>query len=280
VTDGRTWIVWAGSLSVLALLAILVFGRPGPPPAGGPETPEERGPRAAGLASPEASPAERPHEPPGPVNQPGAAAPSKAPLPSSSSADRPARGGSRPRHVGRPLQPTREARQLDEDALLAAGVDYEDVVRLRESFEAAEAERARLRAAAEQEGRRLTAEERDALWQLESELEQELGAEAYDQMLYASGDPNRAQVRWVSTSSPAEAAGLTSGDLILRYDGLPIYRYDEFRFMVEETPPGTPVPIEFQRGGEVHRTEMVTGPMPRRYRGVDGLDVIPRSVEP
>ncbi len=151
---------------------------------------------------------------------------------------------------------------------------------LRERFEAAEVERARLRAAAKQAGRPLTADESEALWQFESELEQELGSEAYDRLLYASGDPNRVLVRWVGHGFPAEAAGLAQGDLILRLDGLPIYHHEELRWFLEETPPGTPVAIEFQRGETVHQTEMVTGPLPRRHRGVDGLDVVPNRAEP
>jgi hypothetical protein len=276
VTGGRSWIGWLGGVSALALLAILVFGRAGPPPAGAPERQEEPVARSA----PEPPPAEGLEGPSGAVPQPGAPSPQKRALPLESSPEQLARRAPRPKYVGRPLKATGEPRRFDEDALLAAGVDYDDVVRLRESFEAAEVERGRLREAAEQEGRPLLVDERDALWQLESELEQELGAEAYDQMLYASGDPNRAMVRWVSTESPAAAAGLAAGDLILSYDGLPIYRYDEFRYVVEETPPGTMVPIEYQRGEEVHSGNMVAGPFPRRYRGVDGFDVVPSRVEP
>jgi len=267
---------------------MLVFGRAGPPPAGVPERREEPLARSA-----EAPPAEGLEGPGGAAPEPSAGSPSpqKRALPRESSPDELARRAPRPKYVGRPLKARAERRQLDEDALLAAGVDYDDVLQLRESFEAAEFERGRLREAAEQEGRPLTADEREALWLFESELEEQLGSEAYDRLLYASGEPNRAQVRWVSSLSPAEAAGLASGDVILSYDGLPIYRYEEFRWLAEETPPGTAVPIEFQRGEGVHWTEIVTGPRPRRnrtprngqvppLRGLDGLDVIPSRVEP
>ncbi len=60
-------------------------------------------------------------------------------------------------------------------------------------------------------------------------LRSELGEETYDRYLYSSGQNNRMRVNSVLSGSPAETAGLGTGDIILRYDGKNIFNWADIR---------------------------------------------------
>lgn len=69
--------------------------------------------------------------------------------------------------------------------------------------------------------------------------------------------PAGALVSGVGADSPAAAAGLQAGDIILSYDGRPLERSGELPPLVGETPVGEQVKLEVQRAGE-RRELMVT----------------------
>ena len=81
-------------------------------------------------------------------------------------------------------------------------------------------ERLYLRDQAIREGWMDTDQYRERLQQLEfarGELRVELGDDAFDRYLYASDRPNRVRVQSLIDGSPAAAAGLRPGDVILSY---------------------------------------------------------------
>ncbi len=61
---------------------------------------------------------------------------------------------------------------------------------------------------------------------------------------------NGALVADVTPGSPAEAAGLKSGDVITRYNDQPVQDASQLKLKVAETPPGTTVPMQINRNGE------------------------------
>jgi membrane-associated protease RseP (regulator of RpoE activity) len=149
---------------------------------------------------------------------------------------------------------------FDEAVLIESGMRPSDVTRLRERFEQAESERAQLRGPAIGEGRNLTPEELDELDEIEDQLEQELGPDDYDRMLYAAGEDNRVRVTKVLSRSPGEGAGFMPGDVVLSYDGKPVFKVRDFRTRLREGPPGSSAPIEYQRGDQILTDEIRTGP--------------------
>jgi serine protease Do len=66
----------------------------------------------------------------------------------------------------------------------------------------------------------------------------------------------------VTLDSPAQAAGLEQGDLIVTFDGKPVAGAHDLPRMVAETPAGTEVPLEVLRGGEKLTLTLEVGSMP------------------
>ncbi len=112
------------------------------------------------------------------------------------------------------------ARVLDPAHLVKAGIDpatAEDIVRRKNQIELRKLE---LRDHAAREGYLGSSrymQELQALVDEDLSLRAELGDEAYDRYLYASGQANRVRVAAVIPGSAAEQAGVKAGDLILRY---------------------------------------------------------------
>ncbi len=89
----------------------------------------------------------------------------------------------------------------------------------------------------------------------------EVGDDAYDRYLYALGQPNRVRIDDVMAQSPAEEAGLQSGDMIVRYGDTRIFAPDE---LVGETRNGTlgeNVRLSVIRNGERLEVEVPRGPL-------------------
>ena len=59
---------------------------------------------------------------------------------------------------------------------------------------------------------------------------------------------NAVVVQHVDPDTPAEAAGIRRGDMIVRYNGQAVTDVDQFKSLILETVPGTLVPIELSRG--------------------------------
>ncbi|MBI3084185.1 MAG: PDZ domain-containing protein, partial [candidate division NC10 bacterium] len=61
----------------------------------------------------------------------------------------------------------------------------------------------------------------------------------------------------VRTGSPAEKAGLRSGDLILRFDGKVVKNLEDFVFVLRGKRAGDRVEVIYRRGTEVRMTSAV-----------------------
>jgi S1-C subfamily serine protease len=55
----------------------------------------------------------------------------------------------------------------------------------------------------------------------------------------------------VSKRSPAAAAGLAEGDLLLRFDQRQISTIDSLQALLRDWPPGKPAPLDLLRRGKV-----------------------------
>lgn len=117
----------------------------------------------------------------------------------------------------------------------------------------------------------------DAEWFLEeaerqdarlSQLEDELGEEGYDWLLYAAGQSNRVRVTVVLPGSAASDAGLQSGDLLLAYDGERIATSSQVSGAARAGTTGEMVPIDFERDGQRHQGFIVRGSLGARIEDV------------
>ncbi len=124
------------------------------------------------------------------------------------------------------------ARVLDPSHLVKAGVDpviAEDIVRRKNEIELQKLE---LRDRAAREGYLGSSrymQELQALVDADFSLRAELGEDAYDRYLYASGQANRVRVAAVIPGSAAEQAGVRSGDLIIRYGETRLFGWRELQ---------------------------------------------------
>jgi hypothetical protein len=93
-------------------------------------------------------------------------------------------------------------------------------------------------------------------------LRSELGEDAYDRYLYASGRPNRVKVRGVMEGSAAESAGLKGGDTLISYAGKRVFNNDDLQRLSYEGQPGESVVLEVRGAdGTVSQLVMPRGPL-------------------
>lgn len=105
------------------------------------------------------------------------------------------------------------------------------------------------------------AEAVDALFTFESPLREDLGDDGFDRYLYAMGRHNRVVVGGINPASAAQKAGLQSGDVIVRYDGEPVYSSWHLVRLRSSGEAGEPVVVEITRDGQPMRITIPRGPM-------------------
>jgi serine protease Do len=79
---------------------------------------------------------------------------------------------------------------------------------------------------------------------------------------YGLDRPKGALVNSVTSESPAEKAGIETGDLILELNGKPVRDRDDLRLRIGETEPGTVVELSILRNGSEKNLKVRLGEMP------------------
>lgn len=161
---------------------------------------------------------------------------------------------------------TRRARgpaqaELDERTLLELGLAESEVRALRERWDAAQLERLELNDRAAREGWLFRPRHRRQVDQLDAALRAELGESAYDQMLYATGQPNRVVVTSVIGGSAAEIAGLREGDRVISYGSERVFRPKDVRAGTIAGERGERVRIVVERNGQTRSYVVPRGPL-------------------
>jgi hypothetical protein len=95
----------------------------------------------------------------------------------------------------------------------------------------------------------------------DSILREELGDENFERYLDASGRPTSVPVSSVLGSSPAEAAGLKAGDVIVRYDGERVFSMTDINLASMNGQAGESVAIDILRDGIAMQVAMPRGPL-------------------
>jgi hypothetical protein len=150
---------------------------------------------------------------------------------------------------------------FDEAALVGAGVDPERARRLRERWEEHELEKLYLADEALRGGWLRSPRHAEQRRGLEAGLREELGEAEWDQLLYATGQPNRVVVSHVLAGSPAARAGLEAGDVIVAYDGRSVFRRRDLVLGTAAGDPGELVTVRVERSGEPVTVRMPRGPL-------------------
>lgn len=92
-------------------------------------------------------------------------------------------------------------------------------------------------------------------------MREELGDTDYEKYLEGMGRPTSINVREVLTSSPAQAAGLESGDQIVAYDGRRVFDMNELTGLTYEGTPGETVAVDVMRDGQLVQLYVERGPL-------------------
>jgi membrane-associated protease RseP (regulator of RpoE activity) len=150
---------------------------------------------------------------------------------------------------------------FDREALIQAGVRPDEVEGLRELWEQSEMDKLYLSDAAARDGWLPSRRYREELRTLNEEFRQELGDDSYDQLLFATGRPNRVIVQDVLEDSPADYAGLQAGDAIVSYDEMRVFRPGELKLATSGGRRGELVPVSVIRGDQRMIVYVERGPL-------------------
>jgi membrane-associated protease RseP (regulator of RpoE activity) len=103
--------------------------------------------------------------------------------------------------------------------------------------------------------------ELNALLERDVSLRDEIGDTAYDRYLYASGQANRVNVASVMQGSPADQAGIQSGDLILNYGDRQMFNWNELQDATTRGERGEYVNVAVLRNGQLYNFWVPRGPL-------------------
>ena len=170
---------------------------------------------------------------------------------------------------------TPEEDPLNEANLVAAGVNAglaADILYRRDQFEY---QKLALRDKAIRDGyfrKKQYYRELRELQEQQPALRDEIGDRAFDRFLYLSGQNNRVAVRSVMADSPAQQNGVKQGDILLRYNGKPVYSWNEMRRLTSQGDPNGYVSLDIQRGDDIINLALPRGPL--------GVTLLPSRTNP
>jgi hypothetical protein len=159
---------------------------------------------------------------------------------------------------------------FDESQLLEAGFDGDEIERLRDRYDAYKMEELYLRDEATREGWAGRGRVRMETQAIRNSFRSEVGDPAYDMVLFATGENNRVRLVDTLATSPARAANLQSGDLILRYAGENIFTVADLQASSRSGKAGGTIAIDVMRGGETVRLYLPRGPLGARLAPARG----------
>jgi len=147
--------------------------------------------------------------------------------PTASPAEHPgARSRTAPASERSPSEPT--ASRFDGRMLEEAGYSAHDVEAIRRRWEQAEAEVRATREPLDPDAPGVTRRDlKREQHEVDSAMRERLGDDDYDAGRYATGQDNRVEIHGVLEDSVAASAGLQEGDLLIEYEGNPIYTTDD-----------------------------------------------------
>lgn len=152
--------------------------------------------------------------------------------------------------------------------LVEAGFDAYEAEEITRIIEEQQMRRLNALYAAEQSGERVDIQAFQA--EATQELKDRLGETDYEKYLEATRRPTSVNVRNVLESSPAQAAGLQTGDEIIRYDGERVYNVNELNRLTSSVDASGSVLVEVMRDGQTISMSLPAGPIGITSRSRDG----------
>jgi len=150
------------------------------------------------------------------------------------------------------------------DNLVKAGIDAgvaEDIVRRKNSIELKKLE---LHDRAKRDGYLGTQRYNDELESIDLQdvdLREELGDDRYDEYLFKSKQNNRIKIVSVMLGSAAELAGIQKNDVVLSYDNVRMFSWQELKNATSEGQLGEYVAIDINRDGAIYSYSVPRGPL-------------------
>jgi S1-C subfamily serine protease len=157
---------------------------------------------------------------------------------------------------------------FDEAALIEQGIDEHRAAWLHEHFEELQMEELYLRDEATRDGWIGTPRYRKQVRNLRGESRETLGDDDYDLLLYASSRNNRVLLSDILQNSPAAAAGIEPGDVLLRYDDQAIFEPRHLLTATTQGAAGSTVAVDLMRNGQSLRVYVRRGPLGARIHSV------------
>jgi len=162
------------------------------------------------------------------------------------------------------FDPSTEEPWFRQDALLALGLSESEVERIRLRWEQLTMDRLYAKDEHVREGGKNGPELRRELARLKREARDELGEDAYDAMLYATGQKNRVTLQDVLETSPGWEAGLRPGDQVISYDGVRVFAPYQLRGLTRKGYPDGLAEVRVLRDGGLVRVFLPYGPLGAR----------------
>lgn len=95
----------------------------------------------------------------------------------------------------------------------------------------------------------------------QAQLHTELGADAYERYLEATGQPTSVSVYEVIDNSAGQTAGLQAGDAIVGYNGERVFSLRDLQALTIAGEPGEAVAVDIVRDGQPMQVYMPRGPL-------------------